>query len=142
MLFAVAKLVHVLTAVLAIGLVGAIPLTARLARRSDDAQAGAERVLGALLRAVQLGLVAMLVTGGLLDHAAAGAFHHTGWFRASIAVIVVLGGALARARAVLRRGFAPGGVRISALARIEQWGWAMSALVALTIVLMQMKPLP
>jgi hypothetical protein len=128
--------------VLAVGLVGAIPLTARLARRRDGAQAGAEKILHALVRAVQVGLIAMLLTGGLLDRLAAGAFHRTGWFRVSIALVVVLGVSLARTRAALRRGFAPGGVRDGALARVEHWGWAMCALVAMTVILMQTKPIP
>jgi hypothetical protein len=142
MLYLVAVVVHVLVAVLAVGLVGAIPLTARLARRSDGALAGAEKLLGSLLRAVQVGLLVMLLTGGLIDLSAAGAFHKTGWFRASVVLLVVLGAALGRVRAALRRGFTPGGVRENALARVEQWGWAMCALVAMIVVLMQMKPFP
>jgi len=141
-LYAVAVVVHVLAAVLAVGLVGAIPLTARLGRASDGAMAGSEKVLGTLLRAVQVGLVVILLTGGLLDLSAAGAFHRTGWFRVAIAIFVVLGGSLGRARAALRRGFAPGGVRENALARVERWGWTMCALVAVIVILMQMKPLP
>jgi hypothetical protein len=142
MLYAVAVVGHVLIAVLAVGLVGAIPLTARLARASDGAMAGIEKVLGALLRAVQVGLVVTLLTGGLLDLSAAGAFHRTAWFQVAIALFVILGGALGRARAALRRGFAPGGLRENALAHVERWGWTMCALVAVIVTLMQLKPFP
>lgn len=134
MLYTVAIVVHVLVAVLAIGLVGAIPITARLARLSTVPVVGSERILGALLRAMQVGFVLMLLTGVLLDVSAAGAFHRTGWFKASIAVLALIGFSHARARAALRKG--------NALERVEQWGWAMCASVALITILMQTKPFP
>ena len=134
MLYVVAIVLHVLVAVLAVGLVGAIPITARLARKSAGQLIAAERILGAFLRAMQAGFVVMLLTGVLLDVSASGAFHRTGWFKASVAVLVVIGFSHARARAALRRG--------NALERVEQWGWAMCALVALIVILMQMKPFP
>jgi hypothetical protein len=84
----------------------------------------------------------MLVTGGLIDFSMAGAFHRTGWFRASIAVLLVIGFSHARARSALRSGLAPGGSREAALTRVERWGWAMCAAVALITILMQTKPLP
>jgi hypothetical protein len=141
-LYVVAITVHVLCAVLAIGLVGAVPLTARFARRSTGDLAGTQRILGALLRAMQVGFVVMLLTGGLIDFSAGGTFHRTGWFRASIAVLVAIGASHARARAALRRAFAPGGQPATALVRVERWGWAMCVGVALMTILMQMKPLP
>jgi len=141
MLYGVAIVVHVLTAVLGIGLVGAIPLTARSARRSSGELVGSGALLGTLLRAVQVGLLAMFLTGVLLDLSVAGAFHRAGWFRASILVFGILAFSLARARAALRRGSAPGGVRRDALERVERWGWAMCASVALLTTLMQTKPL-
>jgi hypothetical protein len=127
MLYAVAIAVHVLVAVLAVGLVGAVPLTARLARQSP---AAGETILRALLRALQIGLAVMLLSGVLLDFAVAGGYHHMRWFQASIVALVVLGVSLGRARAELRRG---------ALRRVEGWGWAMCASVAVITFLMQMK---
>jgi hypothetical protein len=117
-LYAVAIAVHVLVAVLGIGLVGAIPVTA------------------------QVGLLVMLLTGVLIDLSVAGAFHRTGWFKASIALFVVVGVSLGRARAALRPALAPGGVRRDAFGRVERWGWAMCASVALVTLLMQTKLLP
>lgn len=142
MLYVVAITLHVLCAVLAVGLVGAVPLTARFSRRSSGELAGAQRILGTLLRAVQVGFIVMLLTGGLIDHAAGGAFHRTGWFKASIAVLVAVGASLARARAAMRHAFGPGGHPGPGLARVERWGWAMCAGVAFITILMQMKPLP
>jgi hypothetical protein len=141
-LYIVAIALHVVVAVLAIGVVGAVPVTARIARQSEDRFEGGERVLGVLLRITQLGFVLMLVTGVLLDLSMAGAFHRTGWFKASIAVLLVVGFSHARARAALRSGLAPGGSHEAALTRVERWGWAMCAAVALITILMQTKPLP
>jgi hypothetical protein len=141
-LYTVAIAVHVVVAVLAIGLVGAVPLTARFARQAAGTLGGSEQVLGALLRAMQFGFLVMVLTGVLLDISVAGAFHGATWFRASIAVLVLIGFSHARARAALRRGFAPGGARELALVRVERWGWAMCVAVALITLLMQTKPLP
>jgi hypothetical protein len=79
---------------------------------------------------VQLGLGAMLLTGILLDWSAAGGFHRMTWFQVSMAVLVVLGISLGRARAALRH---------HELRRVEQWGWAMCAAVAVVTLLMQVK---
>ncbi len=64
------------------------------------------------------------------------------WFKASIAVLAVIGFSHARARVALRKGFAPGGAPEVALAAVERWGWTMCASVAVITLLMQMKPLP
>jgi hypothetical protein len=141
-LYAISICIHVLTAVLAVGLVGAIPLTARMARQSARELAGVERILAALLLAMRAGVAVMVLTGVLLDLSASGAFHRTGWFKASIAVLVFLGVSLVRTHVALRRGFASGGARENALGQVERWGWAMCASVALIAILMQMKPLP
>ena len=131
MLYAVAIAIHVLVAVLAVGLVGAVPLAARLAQTAGQ-PAGAAALLRALLVAVQVGLGVMLLTGVLLDFAVAGGFHHMRWFQLSIAVLVFLGLSLGRARAALRE---------HAFRAVERWGWAMCASVAAITVLMQLKPL-
>jgi hypothetical protein len=141
-LYIVAVVIHVVVAVLAIGVVGAIPLTARIARLSAGGFAGSERALGVLLRIMQVGFAGMVLTGVLIDLSMSGAFHRTGWFKASIAVLVVIGFSHARARRALRSGLAPGGSREAALTRVERWGWAMCAAIALVTILMQTKPLP
>jgi hypothetical protein len=135
MLHAVAIAVHVLAAVLAVGVVGAIPITARLGQQAAGATAATEGILRALLRATQLGLGVMLLTGVLLDFSVAGGFHKMRWFQLSIVVLVVLGAALGRARAALRRGGA------DALPQVERWGWVVCASVAVITLLMQCKPL-
>jgi len=140
MLYLVAIGIHVVVAVLAIGVVGAVPLVARLARK--DGLGSPARLLGALLRVMQLGFFAMLLTGILLDISMDGAFHRTTWFKVSIVVLAVVGFSHARARVALRTGFAPGGGREVALASIERWGWTMCAAIAVITLLMQMKPLP
>jgi hypothetical protein len=140
MLYAVAIVAHVVVAVLAIGLVGAIPITARWARRSEAS--GTDVVLATLLRAVQVGFALMLVTGLLLDLSVEGAFHRTGWFKVSMGLLVVVGVSLGRTRASLVRAVAPGSKRDVDLGRVERWGWVTCGGVALVTVLMQSKLLP
>jgi hypothetical protein len=122
-----------------VGLVGAIPLTARLLRGA--AGTGGERLLDVLLRSTQLALVAMALTGVLLDLSVAGAFHRTAWLRISIVVFVAIGFSVGRARATLRKARASGQVQDEALARVERWGLVMCVGVALITLLMQTKPL-
>lgn len=130
MLHDVALAVHVLTAVLAVGLVGAIPLTARLARRSQGELAAVGAALPALMRTVQIGLAVMFLTGVLLDYSVRGAFHQMVWFKAAVALFVVIGFAFGRTRTALRG---------SSLASVERWGWAMCGGVALVTIVMQTK---
>jgi hypothetical protein len=141
-LYVVAVAIHVVVAVLAVGVVGAIPVTARIARMSAAGFEGSQRALGVLLRILQIGLAVMLLTGVLLDLSMAGAFHRTGWLKASVVVLVGVGFSHARARAALRGALTAGGDREGALTRVERWGWAMCAAVALITILMQTKLLP
>jgi hypothetical protein len=133
MLYTIAIAIHVVVAVVAIGLVGAIPITARFARRAPAQLVGVDTVLAMLVRAVQLGLVAMLLSGVLLDVSVDGAYHATGWFRGSALLFIAVAFSVARARSALRRGD---------LAGVERWGWIASALVALVTLLMRTKLVP
>ena len=142
-LYAVAIAIHVLVAVIGVGLVGAIPITARIARRAAGSAAqpgGAEPVLAALLLATQVAFLLMVVTGILLDVSMAGAFHRTAWFQVSIAVLLGVGFSHARARAALRVARSSAGPREVALGRVERWGVAMCIGVAALALLMQVKP--
>lgn len=138
-LYAVSIAVHVLVAVVGVGLVGAVPIAARLLRGA--AGSGGERLLGVLLRSTQLALAAMAVTGVLLDLSVAGAFHQAAWFRVSVLVFLGVGFALTRARATLRKARASGHLQDEALARVERWGLVMCVGVALITLLMQIRPL-
>jgi hypothetical protein len=122
----VALALHVLAAVLAVGPVVAIPLIARFARR--EGQIGA--LLPVLMRIVQIGLGVMLLTGVVLDVSVSGAFHRMIWFKAAVALFLVIGVSFGRARTALRR---------SSLADVERWGWAMCGAVALVTIVMQTK---
>ena len=150
MIFVLVLATHVIVAVAGIGLVGAVPIVARLARRGGQGLASKGPLLDLLLRVTRWGLAIMAVTAALLDVAAGGAFHAAGWFRVSAALFVLLGFSHARARVALRKGqgAAPGHADADAsrdedtLRRIERWGWTMYATVALLAALMALKPFP
>lgn len=131
---------HVIVAVVGIGLLGAVPLVARAARRAALTVPASAALLEPLLRATRWSLAVMALTGILLDVAVRGAFHSGGWFRASFALLVFVGFAHARARAGLRKAPAPAADAAAALRRVERWGWAMCATVALIAALMEVKP--
>jgi hypothetical protein len=145
LLYAVALAFHVLVAVLGVGLVGAIPITARIARRAaatataPGRAGGVEPILAVLLLATQLAFLLMVITGVLLDVSMAGAFHRAGWFQVSVAVLLVVGLSHARARAALRSARADGS-RDVAFGRVERWGVVMCVGVATLALLMQVKP--
>ena len=129
-LYVVALTLHVIAAVAAVGLVGAIPIAALLARRGGAPAWGS--LVAALLRITQAGLAVMLLTGVLIDVGVHGAFHAAWWFRLSGALFLFLGFAHARTRKAARDGAPAGG--------IERWGWTMYAAVALMAALMAWKP--
>ena len=128
---------HVIIAVLGIGLCGAIPIVARQARLAAPAQTD---LLESLFRYTRWSLVAIALTGGLLDFAAGGGFHSSGWFRASVALLLFAGFAWARGRAALRKGLATGADADAALRRVRRWGLTMCMTVALITALMEAKP--
>ncbi len=130
-LYVVALTLHVVAAVAAMGMVGAIPIVALFARRGGAPVPGP--LLATLLRVTQVGLGVMLLTGVLIDVGVRGAFHGAGWFRLSGALFLFLGFSHARLRRAARDG-APA-------PRIEGWGWTMYATVALMAALMAWKPL-
>ena len=123
---------HVIIAVLGIGLCGAIPIVARQARLAAPAQTD---LLESLFRYTRWSLVAIALTGGLLDFAAGGGFHSSWWFRVSVALLLFTGFAWARGRAALRKADGE-----SALRRVQRWGLTMCTAVALITALMEAKP--
>jgi len=134
-LYAAVISLHVIVAVVGIGLLGAVPLVAAYGGRAGLAPSATAGLLESLLRYTRWSLATMALTGGLLDYAAGGGFHSSGWFRASVALFLLLAVMQARARAALRKGLASGTFR-----RVERWGWTMCATVVLIVVLMEIKP--
>ena len=131
---------HVVVAVVGVGLFGAIPIVAGYARRAGVAPAERAGPLEPLFRSTRWSLAAIAVTGVLLEGASGGAFHESGWFRTSFALLVFLGFSHARARAALRAGLAAAAGPERALRRVERWGWTMCVTVASIAVLMEAKP--
>jgi hypothetical protein len=126
---------HVIIAVLGIGLCGAIPIVARQARLAASVKTD---LLESLFRYIRWSLVAIALTGGLLDFAAGGGFHSSWWFRASVALLLFAGFSWARARAALRKGLGADGE--APLRRVQRWGLTMCTTVALITALMEAKP--
>jgi hypothetical protein len=134
--YTVVVAIHVLVAVVGVGLIGAIPIAARVARRAADAGFARRALFDVLFRCTRVSLATMVLTGGFLDFSAGGAFHSRVWFRASVALLVVAVFALVRARAALHEP----SMTDAALRQVERWGWASCATVALMAVLMEVKP--
>jgi hypothetical protein len=95
-----AKLAHVLSAVLAMGLATACAV---LARRTSGVPL---RALRSLVRLASVGFVFMVASGLLLDYLVAGAFHATRWFRIGFGWTVAAGIILGYAQRVIARGIA------------------------------------
>ncbi len=126
--FSLLLALHVAVAVAGTGLSGAIPLGARAARRAGTDAPPGFRSLLAYNRAA---LALMLLSGVALEILAHGAFHATGWFQISFALLVVAGFAVARCQRALRR---------RAFDAIERWGWTAVIAVSCIAVLMVLKP--
>jgi hypothetical protein len=134
-LLVAALVVHAIVAFVGVGLVGAIPVVARFARRGDGGLSHAT-VLGALLRYAQGSLVIAGLSGVVIEFATGGAFHSSTWFRGSFALFLFVGFAQGQARRALRKGADAEG----ALRRVERWGWTMCVAASAIAVLMVLKP--
>jgi hypothetical protein len=135
-LFVAALVVHAIVAFVGVGLVGAIPIVARFARRGDAGLPHEATVLGALLRYAQWSLVIVGVSGVVIEFATGGAFHSSPWFRGSVALYLFVGFAQGQARRALRKGTEPQ----ATLRRVERWGWTMCVAASAIAVLMVLKP--
>ena len=131
---------HVLTAVCGVGLLGAVPVGAWTARRHELKLETLALWLAPLVGAARISLLVMFVTGAAVDYAAGGAFHGSGWFRASVLLLVVAGAALQLSRVALRRGLAGKADPRRALVHVERWGLSAAVAVAVTTLLMELKP--
>ena len=134
---------HAVVAVVGIGLLGAIPITASQARCSGVA--ASKSLLESLFRYTQWSLAIMLLTGVLLDFTAGGGFPTKVRGSALPSVSSLSFVCHARARRAFRRGLAPGGDAEAALRTVERLGWVMCAIVGLIVWLaccMEVKPTP
>jgi hypothetical protein len=142
-LFALVLAVHAIAAVLGVGLLGAIPVTAAFVRRRGAAVVDESDLIATLLRYTLWSLVIVGLSGVLLEVAARGAFHSALWFQGSVALYLVLGFLHGRARRALRKGLRAGadpGARLASLQSVERWGWAMCAAASAIALLMVVKP--
>lgn len=99
------KLLHLVGATLLVGsLLGAI-ISTRVADGGGDAERGAHRVLLALLRAANVGLGVLLVTGlvPLLTGAGAGAYMKQGWFHGMLTAFLLAGATAGIASATAKK---------------------------------------
>lgn len=129
--YAVVVALHVVVAVIGIGMVGAIPLGARVARRAGADLAALEPFYTPLYRITGTSLFVMLFSGLTLDFLVSGVYHERDWFKAAVVLWVIAGFCLGRTRALLRRG---------SLLGVERFGWAMAACVLAIAILMKLKP--
>lgn len=95
--YAFVKLAHVVTAVVAMGLVTAAGI---LARASAGISATALRPI---VRGAAVGLLLMLVTGGLMDYLLGGAWHGTRFFRIGVGWTLATGACLGYSTRTLAR---------------------------------------
>jgi len=131
---------HVLIAVLGIGMIGALPIAARSARLASllpDALAVSVRPL---LRAARISLFLAFASGAAVDFAFDGAFHRAAWFRLAGLLVVATALCLGRASVALTRALSGGLGAQVALRRIEFWGFTSALVVACIVVLMEWKP--
>lgn len=131
---------HVVVAIVGVGLLGAIPITASMARRAPGGVEVHAPLLERLFTYTRASFIVMMLTGILLDFAARGAFHTSYWFRGGFLLLIFVAISHARARAALRAGLTKGGDAEKIFARVERWGWIMCGAVALIGFLMEVKP--
>ncbi len=122
--YTLAKLVHVLTAVLAMGLVTAAAILARTVASS---------AIRSLLRVATAGLVMMIGSGLVLDHLVGGAYHAERWFRIGLGWTLAAGAALGYAQLAIARKPDP-------RRRVLVASWLALACIATVVVVMVRRP--
>jgi hypothetical protein len=139
-LYAPVLVIHVLVAILGLGSIVSVAVTAAAVRRTGRGAGDAPAWIRPLLRLSAFSLAGMLVSGALLDFAAGGAFHDAWWFRGSALLLVVTGALHAQARRAVRAQPANEREAGLVLQRVERMAYGMSALIATITVLMELKP--
>lgn len=134
-LYGIVVALHVVVAVVGIGMLGAIPLGARVARRAGAELATLQPIYVSLYRITGVSLLVMLLTGVVLDVLVSGIHHERGWFQAAFVLWFLTGMLHGRASLAIRQGLAGKLSRARALGRVELFGWLGSVLV-----LMKLKP--
>lgn len=129
--YAFTRLVHVLVAVLGMGSITAASLIRRgltpIAFRSLIRIAGAATLL-------------MIVSGMLLDHLSAGAFHEQTWFRLAVMATVAAGISVGFARRAVAQAIAGKSDTDRAMQRASRAMWLAFGLVIVIVVLMLRRP--
>ncbi|NUP08742.1 MAG: hypothetical protein HOW73_22060 [Polyangiaceae bacterium] len=134
--FELVRLVHVLCAVLGLGLIAAVGLVAR----SERSAASPPSELLSLSRWSTAALGVMMGTGMLLNVLSGGTYHHAWWFRLSAISLVATGAVVGFTRRRARRWIA-GEVDASAARRyVVSMSWAACGLVAWITALMELRP--
>lgn len=130
---------HVMTAVLGIGQLGAMGLMASSASTGGTEPASAVSLLRRLARVQGVSLGLMFVSGMALVYWRRGLFPETWWFRGSMLLFIVLGALMGRLRRSIRaREGQPH--QAADLARISRLVWSMGGVVALLVLAMVTKP--
>jgi hypothetical protein len=139
-LFISALVLHVVVAVLGVGSIVSVAIVASIARRTGRGLTDIQPWLGPLLRNSAFSLLAMLITGIVMDLAAGGVFHESWWFRGSALLLVATGVLNGQARRAVRQGLAKGDRVDIVLRRVERAAYGMCALIAAITVMMELKP--
>jgi len=133
--YVLARLLHVICAVLGGGLVVAVAIVASRAK----AEASLTSLLARLTRWASIGLAATFLTGIGVDVATGGALHGRGWFRLAGISMLICGALLGVVRRRVGRALS-GAAEASALGPVPGLAWAASAVVAWITVLMELRP--
>jgi len=129
------RVAHVVSAVLGVGSVGGVAVTAHAASRAGTL--GGTPIVP-MLRLTSIGFALTFLTGAALDLAAGGAFHDRWWFRIAGISMVVAGVLLGILRRRARRAIAgDGAVSLPGLAWLA---YGAAAVVAWITTLMELRP--
>jgi hypothetical protein len=126
------KLMHVMVAVVGLGLITSMPILAASSKSLP------REPLLTLSRWGTSSLAAMFLTGALMDLLAGGAYHATGWFRASGLTIIATGAILAYTRRAIAKSDPTNADR--ARKTVVRASSLASALIAAVTALMETKP--
>jgi uncharacterized membrane protein len=134
--------VHVVVAVFGTGQVGVLALALVPALRANEAaRDGLLVVLRRFILWLNVSLVLLLVTGGILDYLMGRTLHTMWWFRISVLLTLVLGALSGRMGRTVRRATGAGGqVGDAAMTQLSTYAWLAFGVAVAIVALMVLRP--
>jgi hypothetical protein len=137
-LFIAAFVLHLLVAIFGVGPVVVMAILGSRAAPTRELAIERRDLLASVSRWVSIALTLMLLSGVLIGIGAGGGQHETGWYRASVLLLVVIGALNGFAQRKLRRSDPVD--LLQSIRFVARVSWVMCTMVGVITILMTLRP--